>query len=436
MATKVFKKEILRELPFKLKKKIKKRGLFPFSVFALKETVTFLGVLLIYLGIRLIKPFIFIRFGSLYANKIGPLITLPGLYLCEKDYGVQPQHTWDIFHDGFDRRRYVCNHQLLKMWKRVFSARKKVMLANGIVKDFFKLANRFSFGGDHIIKVKKGGRDILGLIEKSEVYLKFTEKEIREAELAIEKMGIKGGSPYVCMLNRDQRYLNDTFPEINFDYHSFRNCSIRNYMPAAEELTRKGYHVVRMGAVVSELMNTDNPKIIEYAARGFRTELLDIYLISNCRFFISCGSGLDAIPWFFKRPEVHVNFSALEYAHTWLSNSLMIFKKYWLIKERRFMTVREIITSGVGRFQFGDKYEAMGVELIENTPEEIFDVVDEMVQRIKGTWQTNDEDDELQRIFWSYFKSSDLHGVFRLRIGSKFLRQNRELLGLACKVEV
>ena len=50
-----------------------------------------------------------------------------------------------------------------------------------------------------------------------------------------------------------------------------------------------------------------------------------------------------------------------------------------------------------------------------------------MEKRLDGTWQTTDEDEEIQRRFWSYFKSSNLHGVNRGRIGTKFLRQNSDL---------
>ena len=92
------------------------------------------------------------------------------------------------------------------------------------------------------------------------------------------------------------------------------------------------------------------------------------------------------------------------------------------------MTVREIIESGAGRLKRTKEIENMGIEKIVNTPEEICDVVDEMEKRLAGSWQDNVEDDELQKRFWSYFKSSDLRGVIRGRIGSKFLRDNRELL--------
>lgn len=433
MTNNLSNKGFLKKIKDKINQRIKNHGLFPCILFVLKKSPAVLMVLFIYMGVRLIRPFLFIRFGSLYAHKIGPLISRPGLYLCEKDNDIQPQNTLDIFHDGYTEDRLVCNHQLLNMYKRIFLSRKGVLLSNGIVKTFFDLATRNGFAEDHIIKTTNHSRDKFGLIEKSEIYLKFTDKEISQAESDIRKMGIPQGAPYVCMINRDQEYLKKMFPKKNWDYHSFRNCSIQIYMPAAEELTKKGYSVIRMGMVVGDLMDTDNPDIIEYAHRGFRTELLDIYLSAHCDFFISSGSGFDAIPWFFKRPEVYINMPQLEWLVSWSPRCLIIFRKYWLKKEKRIMTVREMIESGVGKFEHAEKHESMGIELIENTPEEIWDVVDEMDQRLKGTWATREEDEALQESFWSHLKSSDLHGVIYSRIGAKFLRENKEVLGLSSR---
>jgi hypothetical protein len=51
-----------------------------------------------------------------------------------------------------------------------------------------------------------------------------------------------------------------------------------------------------------------------------------------------------------------------------------------------------------------------------------------MDERIKGTWQTTEEDEELQKRFWKLFTPNDLNKVFRARIGTEYLRQNRQLL--------
>lgn len=422
------KKEFYEDLQGKINKKSKDVGLFCFILFVVKKISIYFAISIVYIFIRLIKPFIFIRFGSLDANKIGPLISLPSLYLLEKDHHIQPQNTLDIFYDGYGENRHICNNQLLKMWKRIFLTRKWVIFSDSIARNFYEFCVRFSIKTEHMITVTRDGRDVLGLAERSKLYLQFTEEEVSRAKSEIKKMGMNENDSYVCMLNRSQSYSSKTFTGRNWDYQAFRNCAIEGYMPAAEEMTKRGHYVIRMGSIVGDLMNTENPKIIEYAHKGFRTELLDIYLSANCYFIITCSSGLDGVTWFFKRPGVIVNFVHLEHINSWQSNHITIFKKYWLKRENRFMSIQEILESGAGRFLRSELYEDMGIELIDNTPEEIMDVVDEMDKRLKGTWQTSEADEELQRRFWFFFKSSSLHGVIRSRVGTEFLRQNRELL--------
>jgi len=50
-----------------------------------------------------------------------------------------------------------------------------------------------------------------------------------------------------------------------------------------------------MGSIVKETMNFNHSKYIEYAVKGYRTELLDIFLNAKCRFFITSGTGIDHI---------------------------------------------------------------------------------------------------------------------------------------------
>jgi putative glycosyltransferase (TIGR04372 family) len=194
-----------------------------------------------------------------------------------------------------------------------------------------------------------------------------------------------------------------------------------------EELANRGYIAIRMGAAVREALTTSNPKIFDYATRG-RTDFLDVYLSAKCAFFVSSGTGLDELTRVFRRPLLFVNFVPLEYAHTWFPDGLFIPKKLWLTDERRFLRFREIIESGVGRVLKGEEYESHGIEVIENTPAEILAAVVEMDERLKGTWETTVEDEELQRRFWSLFEGSDLHGDIVSHIGAGYLRENRELL--------
>ena len=90
------------------------------------------------------------------------------------------------------------------------------------------------------------------------------------------------------------------------------------------------------------------------------------------------------------------------------------------------MSVREILQTG--RLMETEEFNKRGINLIENTPEEIRDVVTEMEARLKGTWQETAEDEELQKRFWALFTPNELNRIFRSRVGTKFLNENMYLL--------
>lgn len=374
----------------------------------------------IYLLIKIVRPLKLIRFGSLNDSAIGHFIGNTELYLCERDHGFHPKKSLDIFFYS----KYCRNFHLLEMWKRILKV-------NYFVFYLDKINNLLPSRKTHKISTTCSDRDVYGLLEKSKIHLFFTKSEVSEANQEIQSIGLNKESSYICIAGRDDLYKNKVHSEIDWSYHNYRDSDINNYVLACEELSRKGYFIIRMGSEVKDVMETHEPKIIEYFHAGFRTELLDIYLSANCYFFINGESGLGGIPRVFRRPIVFVNQVPLEYIISWDSNMITIPKKYWLKKEHRFMTFREIFKSGAGRFLHTYKFEKIGIELIENSPEEIRDAAIEMDERLKGTWVSTEEDEELQKDFWSIHKShsrGDLNKVYRSRIGMEFLRQNRELL--------
>ena len=190
-----------------------------------------------------------------------------------------------------------------------------------------------------------------------------------------------------------------------------------------------------MGAKVMEAMKITHPRIIDYATNGIRSEFMDIYLGAKCEFCISTGMGLDAIPAIFRRPIVFVNLVPLAYLHTFRTEFISITKKHFSKEEGRILTMREIFNHGFGFCMFTSDYESKGVELIENTSEEIRGVVVEMVERLTDTWQPHADDEALQRRFWEIFNEAmdnyqgrPLHGEILARFGAHFLRNNRDWL--------
>ena len=279
--------------------------------------------------------------------------------------------------------------------------------------------------------------DSHGLIPRSKTHLRFTDEETRRGKEGLRGLGLPEGAPFICLYSRDTSYKrsdtgNSWSTRLNQDenIHGYRNSSIANFLPAAEELTQRGYYVLRMGAVVTEPLQTTNPMIIDYSTKA-RSDFMDIFLCARCWFFLGGNGGLNAVPKIFRRPVIADNFVPLHRSHilSQFPGGVVIPKKLWLQEEHRFMTFPEFMATWPERFNGTKHFEHIGVDVIENTPEELLDMVVEMDERLKGKWQTTEEDEELQQRFWSLLEVTEPNHEFRPRMGAKFLRQNRELLG-------
>lgn len=368
--------------------------------------------------IRLLRPVILIRVDNLISNRVGHFAANTDLYLCERKTGCsisKPRR------DFFFHSRPISNFQLKRMWDRVLPVIHLTQF--GVL---VKYLNR-CLPGYKAYLIATTDRDVNNLIANSLPNINFLPEEDQFGKAELPKIGLPTGSPFVCFFNRDSAYMESMFPNQNWQYHDYRDDHIQNYLMMAEELTKRGYYAVRMGAKVKEPLKTNNPLIIDYAWK-YRNDFLDIYLSAQCSLFVGCCSGICALPILFRRPVVIIDLIPLEYISSWSSVLLSIPKKLWSEKENRFLTFREILNSGIGRFLYTEQYRAMGITPVENTPQEIADVVIEAEARLKGIWQPAPEDELLQSRFWSLFQPNDLHSGFNSLVGAAFLRQNRSLL--------
>ena len=187
---------------------------------------------------------------------------------------------------------------------------------------------------------------------------------------------------------------------------------------------------------VKKAIKTSHTRVIDYATNGMRSDFMDIYLSAKCDFCVLSNAGLYAVPLIFRRPIVSVNMVPIGYLQTSRSQDISIIKHHFAVKQGRNLSLNEILSHNLGFSLSTDDFESNGIQLIENTPEEIRDVVIEMYQRLNGTWQPEPNDDVLQRRFWEIFpvyakdpcNKAPLHGQIRSRFGSDFLRNNSDFL--------
>lgn len=371
------------------------------------------------LFLRLLRPFISIRIGSLRSERIGHFIADTEVYLCESDKGMHGGGHIDVFY----HRHPISNKQLKKMWNRTIRV-------YGIAR-FIDFANRHIPGGEkHVIPRRRDqSRDVYGVLNSTKIHLRFTPEEEHVGMTALQKMGVPEESKFICFHARDSEYLDSFLPGQDWSYHRYRDCDIRDFIPTVEKMADRGYTMIRMGAKVKDKLNVKRKEIIDYANNG-RTDFLDIYLASKCRFFLGSPTGIIAVPMMFRRPVVCVNVLPYACIDIYTKKDLVLPKKLWHTKEKRFLTFREIFSSDVLQYDQTQLYLDRGLEVIDNTPEEICEVAEEMDEILDGRKIHDDEEKFLQKQFYSYYNSSVIDSKLLPRIGSGFLKRNKDLLFL------
>jgi putative glycosyltransferase (TIGR04372 family) len=378
--------------------------------------------------IIIISPIIRIKVYLIRSHRIGHFAADLELHICEKKELKSKEVSIHYF------ARPVCNFQLAKMWKR-----KLIIFPAFVLRPLDFLIRAFPLLKGFSGTTLNLDRDVLNLYDKYPTQICFTSDEEKFGKKELFKLGVPPGKPFVCLIVRDSRYLDPMQIGVSDIKNNYRNSNIENYYLAAENLAKMGYYVLRMGANVNKPFTSLNPMIIDYATNGSRTDFMDVYLGANCEFCISTGTGFDALPMIFRRPIVFVNYTPIEYFLTSRKELISIPRHHFSFNLNRRLSFSEILKNGFGTFLDASLFEKFGIELVENSPEEISDVVVEMAKRVKGTWISNSKDDKLQDKFWFIFKrdshffhkddfGNQQHGDIKGKIGANFLRSNQELL--------
>jgi len=388
--------------------------------------------------IRLISPWIIIRIHAASCGNFGNFVYGLALYYCKKKLNINQQakkHHIDLFYISYKDRK-IYNRQLAKMWKRKLIFLPYYLLAP------INTINRFIPGWErHSIKMfaSPDTRDIDNFFEKYQP-LDFTAEEENYGRKMLNKFGLNENDKFVCLAVRDGGYqlkkISSRYRD--WSYHDYRHTDIDKFILAAEELTKRGYYVFRMGVVVEKPFKSKNPKIIDYANSDLRSDFMDIYLGAKCSFCISTIYGFDAVPNVFNRPTIMLGLP-LGDLHTYSEKFLLMTKHHVSKKEKRELSLSEIFSLNLA-FAYDTKiFDEKGIKLVDNTPNEIKDLVIEMIEYLESNKKLKPEDEALQQTFKKLYAynlklfnyqmdKKKMHGQIRSRFSTKFLKQNRDWL--------
>jgi len=403
------------------------------------QPVFYVVAIFLIIIIRIISPFYLIRWAELASSRIGHFAKEPAIIVLENTAGINvpSQKYLDIFFF----KKYIANQQLKKMWKE-----KLIIMPWWLMKPLDQLNNILPSGKKHeVVRIKRKknlSRDINSLLKHYDPILKFKDDDEIKAKLLLLKLGIKNNNKFVCLAVRDSQYLSERAPSKNYNYHDYRDGEIEKFILAAEELTKRGYNVIRMGSKVLKRLNTNNSMIIDYANLDMQSDFMDIYLLAKCNFCISTDYGIDEVCAVFRRPIAYIGVAPIGGLTVSDPNSLIIFKQHINKKTKKEITFGEIFDHNLATAHEKSLFEKEEITLSHNTPEQIRDLAIEMDERIKKDWKESKDEESLQKYFWLKFKENcrknnfqnyvkkngEIHGDYHARIGTKYLEEKKNLI--------
>jgi putative glycosyltransferase (TIGR04372 family) len=364
------------KLPTKLQK-YASFGVIP-KLFLLPFALGFIALIL------LIRPFVVIKFFKVNPWRIGHLLAEVEIIRLNALEASKTKKHFVIYY--FPERR-LANRFVAEMWKRVLPT------VSG------------SWGWlTYVLSSKISGKkltceptriDQKGLLGSYDTNLQFSKFETEQGEKFLSSIGCSN-SGFVCLIVRDTSYLETIRTDKSFAFHNFRNAEISTYRQAAENLTKLGYTVIRMGQIVGEPLISENPNVIDYAMNGMRSEFLDVYLGAHCKFCISTGTGWDDLPTVFRRPVMYSNLLPI-FAPSALTFPTTIYpKSLYDQKTESYLTLKKIIDCNISSTETTRGYQEAGVEIRDLSSEELVEAVTEMAQRVEGTFVETPEQKEMQ----------------------------------------
>lgn len=377
----------------------------------LKPTILFIFTCFIYICNYIFK----IKFSTISEDRIGGIAAACDMYLRREE--IDNLNTKLIFF--IDN---PCNYTLLGLLKK-----RNVFIKSKFLKILLNLSKNKLIKKNIYIPITENLHSYREFYKtKPQISLSPEQRMFGYEE--ISKWGLKKNDWWVCFHGRDSNYLKKKYPNVNFNYHNYRDFNPNTMTDAMLTVISKGGYAVIMGENDNETLNINNKKIIHYNKK-YKTDFLDIFLCAEAKFFIGNSSGLKAVSQCFNVPIAATNqigFNVLLQP----ANSLTIYKKLYSIEKNRLLTFDEMIKIGLFdkkegfKAYFTEFYEKNKLIPIENSNKEINGLVEDMFNLIDKNENGTIIQNKIKKKLFHGYDDIDLAG----NIAQSFLKINSKLL--------
>jgi putative glycosyltransferase (TIGR04372 family) len=235
-------------------------------------------------------------------------------------------------------------------------------------------------------------------------------------------IGIPEDAWWVCVHSRESGYSGgEDFGQ------AYRNSDIESYKLAIEEVINRGGWCVRMGDSSMCPIQCDG-NIFDYASYTKKNKALDMYFAAKSHLFLGNTSGAFMLASLFGVPVANANMVPISATFPYGKYDLGIPKLYRHKESGRTLSFNEMFSSDLASARLDKIYKNSENEVINNSSEEILDLLKEQLDRIAGVFNETTEDIEMQLYFRSFFVEGHHSIHSSSRIATTFLRRHKNLI--------
>jgi putative glycosyltransferase (TIGR04372 family) len=202
--------------------------------------------------------------------------------------------------------------------------------------------------------------------------LSLSDEDRKWGRSMLAELGVPREAWFVCVHSRAAG-----FSPQDDKVHAHRNATLSHLIPALSTVVERGGWCVLMGHPSAPTL-PPQAGVVDYAHHPLRSPRADVVLSAMCRFFLGSSSGLFSISTAFGIPVGLANvvpLTALPYA----PNDFFVPKLYRSARDGRILRFDEILSSLSADYRHRRMYADAGLELIESSPEDIADLVEDLI---------------------------------------------------------
>ena len=362
------------------------------------------------------------RFLPFFTFRIGHLMLEPDCYVKEMHLGLTPTRRPIVLAP----KRSVANHAAILYWKKYYT-----IVESPIAAAFLR---PLSWHPLTMISTTRYAYNLAGTVAYPRIQalwkgkpplLEINDRDKSRGEQCLERMGVPAGAWFVCIHSREGGYTQSTHNE---DLSDYRNSRIENYLAAAEYVIAQGGFCFRIGDPTMVPIQ-EKQGLIDYAHRPERCDWLDLYLSARCRVFLGNTSGAFFMAAVFGAPVACANMVPMSGMYPFGANDIAITKLYRETSTGRLLPFEQILEQPMGKFTMSIEFERQGIDVVENSPEEIRDLLVEQLRKsTEPSFSYTEEEEFLQKRFRALFRPGHHTYGSISRVGSAFLKKYQYLL--------